>query len=170
MLQKKLFSFVIVVSIALLMAGCNTTPRGSVVIDSELPSENTALVMITSGIRVTEYNGIDVSESWYPRNQGRINRVTMPAGNTTLLFNINALFGGGNVNIRVRMEDIMINYNFEAGKEYTISLYAPRAESSTFFNPRQTLILAIWGRAFHDANPGSSYQNQILRSWELGEF
>ena len=164
-----LFSFAFLFCIVFLLGTSCITIPGKVVVDPELPQENSTLVMMSSAINVITYNGIDVSKTWYSNNKPRVNKVTLPAGETTLFFNLRAVFGRGNINMIINIENIEVRYNFEAGKEYTLGVYASN-NIGTLFNPRQKLFLAIWNKAFSDANPGGSHNDKILRSWELGEF
>ena len=167
--KRNIVNLTLVTCIVVLFAsGCFTIP-GKVVIDPDLPKENTALVIISEAIRVIEYNGIDVTKTWYSNNNPRVNKVTLPAGEATLFFNIRAVFARGNTEMTINLENLETTYDFEAGKDYTIGVYASQ-NIGTFFNPKQTLILAIWDKAISNANPGNTQNDRILKSWELGEF
>ena len=157
----------VTVVIALLATGCFSIPH-KLVFDPDLPKEETALVMISNTIIVNEYNGVDVRKAWYPANRARIYKATLPAGESSIHFDISATFSRGNRYITVNREKIELTYNFEAGKEYTIGVYGSKNKGNIFI-PKNTLILAIWGQAFSNANPGRNRESE-LKSWELGDF
>jgi len=157
-----LFAFLAVSSTA-------SAPPGKIAVDPNLPVENAAVVVFSSSINVKEYNGIDVREEWYPKGRWRRVTATMPAGETQLLFDMDVSFGRGNNTYTYRPKDLELKFNFEAGKEYTVSVYASKNEGS-FFIPKQKVVLAIWDKIYSDANPGNTEGSHIIKSWELAEF
>ena len=166
---RKILVIVALVFITILICGCFSTPAGKINFDPNLPSEETAYIVISQAIFVKEYNGINVQDTWYKNDKLRVNRVTLPAGEANLLFNIRAAFGRGNITYTLRIEDIQFKHNFEAGKEYTIGVYAG-PNTGGFFSPKQKVYLAIWDRSISGGNPGNNYGSSIIRSWEISEF
>jgi len=160
---KFIFGFICTALIAVSLTGCFSLPPGKITIDTELPHEKTAVVVFSSAIYVKEYNGIDVKDTWYPKNifgdDLRKMTITMPAGETHLLFNIYASWSRGNTTYTFRPKDLELKFDFEAGKEYSVSLYAGKNEGNFLF-PKQKVILAIWDQ---------TGKNE-LKSWEIGEF
>jgi hypothetical protein len=159
MTLKKFIPFVLVIFVALAVTGCSTPP-GKIIYDPALPPEKTTYVVFESSIYILEYNGIDVSKTWYPKDLPRINKVTLPAGDTSIRFNLNAFFHPPltNVNYTVRMDDVELRYNFEAGKEYTFGFYY---KSQGLFK-KHDVGVAIWDYA-------SGSKGTMIKSWQLGE-
>ena len=146
-----------------------SAPPGKITLDPGLPLEESAVVVFHSSICVKEYNGIGVENEWYPKDKLRKMTITMPAGETHLLFDIYASFDRRNTTYTFRPKDLELKFNFEAGKEYTVSIYASKNEGD-FFSPKQKVILAIWDKIYSDANPGNTEESHIVKSWELSEF
>lgn len=167
-MKKAIFRGIIVCFTALIVSGCFSTPAGKIVYDPELSAENTTYVVFCGTIFVQEYNGINVSDTWYPRGKLRVNRVTLPAGDTTVGINIRGEFSRGNTIYTIRIDDVQLKYDFEQGKEYTIGLYIAE-NTGNFLFPKNKIMLAIWGKAFPDGSPGRTKPDLILKSWELGE-
>jgi hypothetical protein len=164
-------AFITVIAISL--TGCLSllfAPRpGVITIDPDLPKEKAAVVVFHSSINVKEYNGIDVKDEWYPKDKWRKVTATIPGGETHLFFDIWAGFERGNTTYTFKPKDIELKFNFEAGKEYTVSIYASKNEGNFLF-PKQKVVLAIWDKIYSNANPGNTEGNHIIKSWELGEF
>jgi hypothetical protein len=154
----------------LLFSGCSSIARqmsaGTVVYDESLPPEQSALVVFSDTIRVLEYNGIGVEEGWYPNGKNRINKVTLPAGETAIRFNLRAYASQGNYTVRISADDIELRFNFEAGNEYTVALYT----KSLGFLKNTEYGMAVWGYASETASPGGADADKIIKSWKLGEF
>jgi len=169
---KLIFGFACIAFVAVSLTGCFSLfgPRpGKVAFDPSLPKEETAVIIFPEFIHVKEYNGIDIENEWYPKKKPRKVTATIPAGETHLLFDVNAGFSRGNTTYTFRSKDLELKFNFQAEEGYTVSMYASKNEGG-FFSPKQKVILAIWDRIYSDANPGNTEENHILRSWELGEF
>ena len=147
----------------------STTPPGKTTIDPDMPLEEAAVVVFHNSVNIKEYNGINIEKEWYPKDKLRKMTVTMPAGETHLLFDIYASFDRGNTTYTFRPRDLELKYDFEAGKEYTVSVYASKNEGN-FFQPKQKIFLAIWDKIYSDANPGNNEEAHIVKSWELAEF
>jgi len=174
-MKTEKFIFICIVFTAVSLNGCSLlihTIRhqpGEITIDTNLPAEESAVVIFSESILVKEYNGIDVKDAWYPKDRTRKMTITMPAGEAHLLFDIYASWSRGQVNYYFEPKDVELKFNFEAGKEYTVSLYAGKNEGN-FFIPKQKIIMAIWDRIYSDANPGNNEESHIIKSWELGVF
>jgi len=160
---------IIVLFAFLAISSATNAPPGKITLDSDLPTEESAVVVFHRSIYVREYNGIDVEKEWYPKGDLRRMTVTMPAGDTHLIFDLYASFGRGNTTYTFRPKDLELKYDFAPGKEYTVSLYASKNEGG-LFTPKQKVVLAIWDKIYSDADPGNNEGTHILKSWELAEF
>jgi hypothetical protein len=137
--------------------------------DPNLPIERAAVVIFPDFIQVKEYNGINVKDEWYPREKLRRVTSTLPAGEAHLLFDVYLSYSRGNTTYTFRPKDLELKFDFEAGKEYTVSIYVSKNEGN-FFIPKQRIFLAVWDKLYSDANPGNNQADHIIKSWELGEF
>lgn len=159
---------------ALLVLGCGTiadsiarqASAGTIVYDQSLPPEESTLVVFGDTIYVLEYNGITVKEVWYPTGKYRINKVTLPAGETSVLFNYSTAIRQGDYIYRVRGEGIELRFNFEAGKEYTVDMYT---KSLGLFAGSEYGV-AIWDFVSKSGTLGGGDASRIIKSWKLGEF
>jgi hypothetical protein len=155
---------------ALTVFGCSSIARQmsakEIVYDESLPPEQTAFVVFSDTIYVREYNGIPVGEAWYPNGKLRINKVTLPAGETSILFNFWMVIDRGRSILNIKADDIELRFTFEAGKEYTVAAYT---KSQGFFKDTEYGV-AVWGYASQTATPGSADESKILKSWKLGTF
>jgi len=170
--EKFIIGFAFIALLAVSLTGCFSlfgTRPGVTTIDPNLPIEQSAVVVFTNTMYVKEYNGINVEKEWYPKDKLRKMTVTMPAGETHLLFDIYTSFDRRNTIYTFTPKDIELKFDFEAGKKYTVSLYASENEGSLLF-PKQKVVLAIWDKIYSDANPGNRQGNHIVKSWEIGEF
>jgi hypothetical protein len=167
---KKYVLLAAVLCAALLASGCSSIARqasaGKIVYDESLPPEQTALVVFSDTIHVIEYNGIAVKDSWYPKGKYRINKVTLPAGETAILFNLRFTIEYARSSTTVSMEDIELRFDFEAGKEYTVAVYT---KSLGFFKGTEYGV-AVWDYASQTASPGGADEDKIIKSWKLGEI
>ena len=162
-MHKYLYTVILVFAV-LLLPGCSTPP-GKITYNPDLPLEKTTVVVFESTIQVHQYNGIDVHEAWYPKGKWRKNTVTLPAGNTTIIFNYWASFKIGNTIYYLKAEDIELSFNFESGKEYFISIYKENMGAQTFFLGRFKYGIAIWDNTIrHNYNV-----EKAIKSWELGQ-
>jgi len=155
------FAFAFIVISAVSLIGCFSTPPGNITIDPNLPKEEAAVVIFHDTIYVKEYNGIDVESEWYLKDGLRRVIATIPTGETHLLFDIYASFERGNTTYTFRPKDLELKFNFEAGKEYTVSLYASKNEGNFLF-PKQKVVLAIWDRIYSDAKIPETQRETIL--------
>ncbi|MDR1308086.1 MAG: hypothetical protein LBK74_11000 [Treponema sp.] len=160
----------VVLCTALLFSGCSSIARqlsaGKIIYDESLPVEQNALVVFSDTIHVLEYNGIGVEDSWYPKGKYRINKITLPAGETTIQFNLRAYVSQGNYSVSIKADNIELRFNFEAEKEYTVAVYT---KSLGLFKNTEYGV-AVWGYASQTASPGGADAGKILKSWKLGEF
>ncbi|MCL1812465.1 MAG: hypothetical protein FWG29_02955 [Treponema sp.] len=115
--------------------------------------------------KVSQYNGIDVLDAWYPNGKFRKNTVTLPAGNTSVIFNLSAVISVGNTNFLIKAEDIELRFDFEAGKEYQLGVYRENMGAQTFFLGRIKYGIAIWDKAV-----SHNYKlDKAIKHWELGQ-
>jgi hypothetical protein len=167
---KKCAAAAAVFCIVLLASGCSSISRqmsaGTVVYDESLSPEQSALVVFADTIHVVDYNGIGVEEAWYPKGKYRINKVTLPAGETAIRFNIRAYVSQGNYTVSIKADDIELRFDFEAGKEYTFAVYT----KSLGFLKNTEYGVAIWNFASQTASPGGIDTDKTIKSWKLGEF
>ena len=162
-MRKFLFPVILVFTLFLVI-GCGTPP-GKLSFDTDLPPEKTTEVRFSSTIIVRQYNGIDVFETWYPKGKIRGNIISLPAGNTTITFDINAYIQVGNVTTHVTAKNITLNFDFDAGKSYSIAVYSEGMGAQTFFLGRKKFGIAIWDNAVkHNFNVEKS-----LKHWEMGQ-
>jgi hypothetical protein len=172
MMIKKYVLATAVFCAALMVFGCGTigaiarqASAGTIVYDETVPAEQSALIVFSDTIHVLEYNGIAVEEAWYPNEKYRINKVTLPAGETSIRFNLRASISQGNYITNISADDIELRFNFEAGKEYTVALYS----KSLGFLKGTEYGVAVWGYASQTATPGGADADKIIKSWKLGE-
>ena len=165
-LRKFVFSLV-VVSAALFMSSCFSAPKpGKIVFDPDLPPERASEVLFSANIFVQEYNGIGVKGAWYPENKRRRNTVTLPPGQTTIIFNYSLAIDRGNVIYHVNLEDIELRFDFEVGKFYSVGAYI---ENTGFLGLGKTKFgVAVWDYDIVSDRRGAKKEN-ALRSWEMGE-
>jgi hypothetical protein len=155
---KFIVSFACIAALVVSLSGCFSL-SAKITVDPDLPIESSAMVMIPSVIHVKEYNGINVKELWYPKNEFRDITVIMPAGETHLLFDMYAGFVWGNTTYNFKPKDVVLKYNFEAGKEYTIGVT---------LSDKKVVVLAIWDGFYPNELPRGD--DLIVKSWELGRF
>jgi hypothetical protein len=170
--EKFMVGFAFIVLLAVSLTGCFSlfgTRPGVTTIDPNLPIEQSAVVAFQSSMHIKEYNGISTEKEWYPKDRLRKMTVTMPAGETHLLFDLYTSFSRGNTTYTFRPKDLELKFDFEAGKKYTVGVYASQNEGNFLF-PKQKVVLAIWDKIYSDANPGNRQGKHIVKSWEIGEF
>ena len=161
MINRKTFFFVSAVFVSLLLLGCKST--GRIDLDPSVPSELTTRVTFSDVLVVYELNNTRVYNDFYPRERVRENIVTLPAGETTMLFNVRAnVRRGQNLIVRVNIDDILLSYDFEPGKRYSVSLYTEGLGAASFFLGHFKYGIAIWDNA--------SARGRPIRNWELGEW
>jgi hypothetical protein len=152
---------------ALLVSGCASIigqlSAAKFAVDDSLSPEESAVVVFDSPIHVREYNGVDVENTWYSKGKYRINTVTLPAGETSVLFDYSISIDWGNSITTITGEDIELRFNFEAGKEYTVAAYITK---KGFLLTKAEYGVAVWNHAT-TGSPGS-VENSI-KSWKLGE-
>jgi hypothetical protein len=170
MAVKKIPLIAIVLCTALLVPGCGSIARamraGTVVYDDSLSAEKTTLVVFTEPIHIREYNGTAVEETWYPEDKWRLNRVTLPAGEASILFDLGLLVDHGNYATRVNAKDIELRFNFEAGKEYTVGAYT---KTTNWFLGKFEFGIAIYDKAASANGSVGLSVDQAIKTWKLGE-
>ncbi|MDR0638735.1 MAG: hypothetical protein LBG27_07540 [Spirochaetaceae bacterium] len=158
----------VILCAALLVSRCATLiaqlSAGKVVFDDSLAPEESAVVVFGNSIHVLEYNGIGVEDAWYPKKKYRINTVTLPAGEASILFDYYVSISRGNTIYPASGEGIELKFHFEAGKEYTVVAYT---KTEGFIFVKIEYGLAIWDHAT-TSSPGSI--GKSVKSWKLGEM
>jgi hypothetical protein len=153
---------------ALSVSGCASIARqlsaGKVVFDESLPPEQSTVVVFDDSIHVLEYNGIGVEQSWYRNKKYRVNTVTLPAGETTILFDYYFSITRGNTIFTATEDKIELKFDFEAGKDYTVGAYT-RTEG--FIIVETEYGIAVWDHAT-TGKPGGV--GRSIKSWKLGTF
>jgi hypothetical protein len=158
----------------LLVSGCTTIARrlsaGKITYDDSLAPEESVLVVFAYPIHVLSYNGISVEEAWYPNGKYRINRVTLPAGEMSVNFDLKHVIGNNYYTRTFQGEDIELRFNFEAGKEYTVAPYTK--VEGLFGFVKGEFGVAVWNFASSYSEPGDVDRDsdKVLKSWKLGEF
>ena len=174
MMVKKHALWAAVFCAALLFSGCRSIARQlsarKITYDESVPPEKSALVVFSDIIRVRSYNGIDVGKAWYPKGKNRINKVTLPAGDTSIQFDLNASVEVGNIIYYINQKDLELRFDFEAGKEYTVAFYTKGANIISVAFGKSEFGVAVWDYASSTARPSGFHDDNILKSWKLGEF
>ena len=161
MFKGKSVFFVSALFVSLLLMGCKST--GRINLGPDLPREETTRITFSEVLVVQEINDIRVYNEFYPRERSRENVVTLPAGEITMLFNLRAYVRRGqNLVVRVFDDDLVVIYNFEPGKRYSIGLYVESLGAAGFFLGHFKYSIGIWENANMRGRPA--------RTWELGEW
>jgi hypothetical protein len=111
-MKKSFFIIGSVLTCFLLLLSCGTTVN---IFDEEFPLEKSAVLTISPQFSITSYNGISVK---LKESGMGMTGFTIPAGNTTLTFDLDTgrTFG----NVRYYGRNFTVSYNFLAGEAYQI--------------------------------------------------
>ena len=112
-MMKKLF--VLISLSAFLILSCVILGSPKIIFDDSVPVEESSWFWMDNVGKITGYNGINVNWQLFGANLLQI-----PAGNTVLEWEINALSG----NTRYRGKNMIFAYNFQPGTKYYISFKA----------------------------------------------
>jgi hypothetical protein len=126
--------------------------------------EGSAVLVFGEGVIVWAYNGTNVYDEFYPDRLWKLHKVTVPAGRTSIQFDYIFNLYRSNLTIREYGLNIELNYNFEAGKEYTLAAYSKRVDLFTI-----EYGLNIWDFASTSGKPGAAQNSHIIKSWKFGE-
>jgi hypothetical protein len=121
------------------------------------------VVVFANTIHVMKYNGAGVEDTWYSNGKYRTNTVTLPAGETLILFIYHFSIVRGDTKITITGRNIELCFDFEAGKEYTVASYTKK---KGFLLLETEYGVAVWNRAT-TSNPGRV--DKSIKSWKLGE-
>jgi len=154
--------------IALLFSSCFSLPTVQIKTDEDIQKEDSAVVMVSSNITITEFNGIDVKNKWYPKDGRRNVKLTIPAGETKFIYNMYWQVTSGQVNSWLEGKDLNFSFNFEKGKEYTVGYYSKSV--GYFLYPKHELYLVIWDCLYPNATPDKSHENRIIRQWLVSTY
>ena len=161
-MNKKLGKLAILSIISIVViAGCVTAPTSFITIDKDIPQGESANIIVSSNITITEFNGDDVKNEWYRRNSRRTLNLKIPAGETQFIYNMYWQVSRGQVNSWLEGKDLTFSFNFEAGRKYTIGFYSKRAGS--FLSQRHELYLAVWDVIYQDAKPERNHEKNIIK-------
>jgi hypothetical protein len=119
--------------------------------------------MIGNNIKITKFNDIDVESEWYPGNRRRNLLLTIPTGETNIIYDMYWQVTSGQVNRWLEGKDLTFSFNFEANREYTVGFYSKSV--GNFLNPRNELYLAVWDRLYPNAKPDKNHESRIIRQW-----
>ncbi|GHV86303.1 hypothetical protein AGMMS50230_19180 [Spirochaetia bacterium] len=135
-------------------------------------STGTATVIFGVGFWVFDYNGADIYDEWYPkgkvttgeRHLWRVNKVAVPAGGTTITFDTYFETPGWQTTFIFVGQNYELSYNFEAGKEYTLALFARTPAPG-----QREVYLGLWPKANRSGMQGRIDDDSLLKSWKLAE-
>jgi hypothetical protein len=130
-----------------------------------VPTNETTKVVF-EGIVMWECNGTYVHDEWYHQGLPLLTTepIEFPAGGTSLVFDFVISIEGFNKTTIIFAENLEIRYNFEAGKEYTISRYQKRVGLTREYG------VEIWDFAAPYGIVGNGAGHTMLQSWKLGEL
>ncbi|MDR1106595.1 MAG: hypothetical protein LBL44_09585 [Treponema sp.] len=154
-------------------SGCKSIARsisrelsaGKFTYGESVSPEQSALVVFTEMIRVTSYNGTDIDRRvWYPKVKTRINKVTLPAGATSIHVDLHCDITRGYILYRINRNDMELRFKLEAGKEYTVSVYLKKKG----FLGLEGLEFGVGIWEYASTNPGNP--KKMIESWKLGDL
>ena len=155
----KFILFTASVLFLLLTLSCESVPPqiGNFNFNPNVPVERTAEVTFSRTIIVHELNGFAVYREWYPGERARINIVVLPAGETTILFDLQFISQHRGIAVRVNVQDVQLSFNFEPGKMYIVDVITEGSVASG----DMTYGVAIWDNLEKRGSP--------LRVWMIGQ-
>jgi len=132
-MKRKILFLLLSVSVLLLMTSClsiffaesNEIRRTRMVewtFDESLPAEKTAKVLLWSG-QLKTYNGIDIAGVFTTKKMLHIKPLlNIPSGAAEFVFDYTYIRSHGNTTIYYTVRDCKFRYNFEAGKNYLVTV------------------------------------------------
>lgn len=163
-MKNTIFRFMLVFGITMLLSSCLGllfSKTHELTVDISNPAEKNAIVTFINDaekglIYVSEWNGINISESLYNKKSVRSNeksRLTVPAGDNSFLidifYTIEKIYFSDQRNIELQ-------YNLEAGKKYTVK--GRIGKEGFLLNKKYFLFIGIYD--------GS----KLSKEWKLAEF
>ncbi|MDR2663087.1 MAG: hypothetical protein LBC31_08835 [Treponema sp.] len=127
-------------------------------------SQGSATLVFGESLIIRGYNDMDVYREMYPTGTWKVNKVTVPAGGTSVNFDYRHYMDRFGTDVVVYGQNIELNYNFEDGKEYTIAAYQKRLDPITL-----EYGVAVWDYASSNGKPGALQRGKMMVSWKLGE-
>ncbi|HCC36720.1 MAG TPA: hypothetical protein DEQ14_03380 [Treponema sp.] len=120
--MKKILIFGICLSSILLLGSCISAMGATTnVFDASIPIEETATLKFGPGWIVNAYNGINVELDRPGAYEMKFTGFTIPAGQTEIEMDLYYREGSPSYGYTTfTADDVMLRYNFEAGKEYYI--------------------------------------------------
>jgi hypothetical protein len=162
-MKKALVYGALAAGLFIILSSCSSTFK--LVVDEDNPVEQNALIIVDSGAGffiLKEWNGIEIREMLYKKRWLTSNdtvRLTVPAGDTSIGFDISFTFSNQYSSTTYKMDDIELNYNFEAGKRYRIT----GATKSMGFFKGYELMIRLYDVTVRGTKP------ELLKEWTLGE-
>jgi hypothetical protein len=169
MLKKQACYLIAIVSAMLLFLGCSSIwdamSTVKVEYDPDLPKEQSTVITFDSTIKVLQYNGTDVKDTWYPKGKERINKVTLPAGPAAIILNYLIQIQEGDRITSIKRNNLELRFDFEVEKEYAVGAWVLRGESKGFLQGNKwTYGIGVWAK-FGDVGE----KDKAIKYWELGE-
>jgi hypothetical protein len=127
--------------------------------------EGEATVVFGKGVYIMNLNGKYVYDDLYPdfTHNWRVNWQTIPAGNTTINFNIRHYDAKINLSVLISYINLEFTYFFEPGREYTLAI------EERLVSPFVTeYSLNLYDLATVDGSAGP--RGRIIKSWPLSRF
>ena len=132
MIKKKLFIFLWIAII--LMTSCSISTFSLIADENNPPELNASILFLSSRstgrFKVLSWNGIDIEERLYGQRSffhyeraytdGNRTILFVPAGINRITFNMMVDYGDAQEGSSYTSRNILLEYNFEAGKEYTV--------------------------------------------------
>jgi len=177
--EKITFGMAFIVVLTVLFSSCGTTSR-YLYFNSELPEEETAVLLIRNNILIKEFNGIPVK--WGAADHLTVeerNYIVIPGGEAKILFDVfYILTRGQNSIVYFSQKDMLMNFNFEAGKEYTLAFWT--VNEGNIFIPKLTLYMGVFnGYLLPEEVENPEYQGEkrtnynsdtLIKSWVLTKY
>jgi len=167
-MKKTAVCFVLAVGIMASLSSCLTTHK--MVVDTNVPEDQTATVTFVNDPRngyfiVKEWNNIKIVDELYGNksiSSDDKTKLTVPAGNTSLTFDVEFAIGGGNSYATYTLKNIELRYDMEQGKLYKIKGLIKAKSLSLFKSNVYEAFVSIY-----DVTDIKNIE--LLKEWKLGE-
>jgi len=148
-MKTKLSVFVLLFGTAVLLSSCLFIPKSyKTYLDTTVPADQTTTISFEGGFIIKRWNETKVYST---------RTVTLPAGNTTFLFDLNFTFSNQYSSTTYRFEDIELRYLFEPGKKYTVKA------------KHKALALGFKGMEFYIELYDTTKRSVLLKDWMIGK-
>jgi hypothetical protein len=147
-MKKKIFIFVLIFGAVVILSSCLFIPKTyKTFLDTSVPDDQNTIVTLEGGLLLKEWNDSIVHA---------YGTLTLPAGNSSFLFDVSFTFSNQYSSTTYKMEDIELRYLFEPEKKYKIKT---KYKSLGLFKGYEFFI------EMYDTTKGSVQ----LREWKIGE-